>query len=122
VTPKKLAPNPITLVGSLGVASMPLIGGRYDGGTWVAVVGCPVCIPVKPAKLKKEESVSARYMMTFWSSGPAQVEGEEWKGESTQGAPENRAKRFALYAPHHENGKASLALYFVGEIEKETQP
>jgi hypothetical protein len=98
---------------------MPLIGGRYDGGTWVAVVGCPVCIPVKPAKPKKQEPPQGLYM-TFWSSGP--VEGEEWKGESTQDAPENRAKRFALYAPHQENGKASLALYFVGEIEKETQP
>ena len=106
----------IQLVRNMGLARMPLVGGRYDGGEWVAVVGAPVCVPVKPAPTKQEatQPMGIRY---FAAAGP--IEGEEWKngGDSTKGRPENCTQRFALYAPKIENDRASLALYFVEEIE-----
>jgi hypothetical protein len=101
----------------MGVTKVPLVGGRYDGEVWVAVVGCPVCVPIKPTPQKSQEREGADLISVFaWGSQP--VEGEEWKNaaKAKELRPEQRSREFALYAPRIENGKASLALYFVEEV------
>lgn len=100
-----------------GLARLPLIGGRYDGEQRVAIIGAPVCIPIKPAAVKKSDQGNSYFGLSIFGVVSQTVEGDEWKGEQTKDRPENRTQRFALYAPKIENGRASLALYFVEEVE-----
>jgi hypothetical protein len=111
----------IKLVGRMGVVRVPLVGGPFDGESWVAVVGCPVLVPVRPPKAKKGQwggpSVHPDMGFIAYANMLSAMDGVDDYQRQPAPRPEQRATRFALYAPRTtEDGKATLALYFVDEV------
>lgn len=103
-----------------GLARLPLIGGRFDGAERVAIIGAPICIFVQPDKAGDGAPAGSSYLLAMqkmFGVGGDVVEGDEWKLKPPTAGATKKVERFALYAPKIENGRASLALYFIEEVE-----
>lgn len=118
----------VQLVGSFGVAAMPLVGGPFDGEIRVACVGAPAVMLYAAKEESTQQTGDALYSPLFTTSAIARMLGtvsadsdDEWKqaAQKAEAARRKPRKRFALYAPKLVENRYTLALFFVGVTEIE---